>query len=153
MASADRVAEQLGLTADQYDGTKTCADMNQYAIELAEQIMQETPSGKHALERFKQKGRPICLGDDFSPIGNIGPLFVKETLSVKDDKKNNCLKVEALKEGPTALNALIFPGIHYCKFLSPARVIEYYMTDGLKTSSTCLNTNSSSVQGLLEAFV
>ena len=153
MASADRVAEQLGLTADQYDGTKTCGDMNQYAIDLAEQIMQETPAGKHALERFKQSGRPICLGDDFSPVGNIGPLFVKETLSVKDDSKNHCLKVEALKEGPTALNALIFPGIHYCKFLSPARVIEYYMTDGLKASSTCLNTDSSSVQELLEAFV
>lgn len=149
MASADRVAEQLGLTADQYDGTKTCGDMNQYAIELAEQIMQQTPSGKHALDRFKQKGRPICLGDDFAPLGNIGPLFVKETLSVKDDSKNNCLKVESLKEGPTGLKSHIFPGIHYCKFLSPARVIEYYMTDGLKSKSTCLNTSSNSVEELL----
>merc|ERR1712151_1427508 len=58
-----------------------------------------------------------------------------------------------LDEGPTALTSHIFPGIHYCKFLSPARVIEYYMTDGLKASSTCLNTDSSSVQELLEAFV
>merc|ERR1712151_483597 len=40
MASADRVAEQLGLSSDQYDNTKTCADVNQYAIEVAEQIMQ-----------------------------------------------------------------------------------------------------------------
>ena len=28
MASADRVAEQLGLTSDQYDGTLTCKDVN-----------------------------------------------------------------------------------------------------------------------------
>lgn len=149
MASADRVAEQLGLTADQYDGTKTCADMNQYAIDLAEQLMQETPAGKHALERFQQQGRKICLGDDFSPIGNIGPLFVQETISVKDDSKNNCLKVESLKEGPTGLKSLIFPGIHYCKLLSPSRVIEYYMTDGLKSSSTCLNTDSISLEEIM----
>lgn len=150
LASAERVAEQLGLTADQYDGTKTCADMNQYAIDLAEQLMQETDAGKHALDRFKQKGRPICLGDDFAPFGNIGPLFVQETISVKDDSKNNCLKVESIREGPQALTSHIFPGIHYCKFISPSRVIEYYMTDGLKSSSTCLNTDSSSLEEIFQ---
>jgi len=141
LASADRVAEQLGLTADQYDGSLTCADMNQYAIDLAEQIMQSTENGRKALDRFKSRGRPICLGDDFAPPGNIGPLFVKERISIKDDFKDNCLKVKSLKD-ETDLKSRIFPGIHYCKFLSPARVIEYYMTDSLKSKSTCMNTNS-----------
>lgn len=153
MASADRVAEQLSLTSDQYEAGKTCADVNQYAIELAEQLLQETEAGKQTLERFKKQGRHICLGDDFTPIGNIGPLFVKERISVKDDSKNNCLKVESLKEGPTGLKSMIFPGIFYCKFLSPARVIEYYMTDGLKSKSTCLNTNSLYVQDHLDEFL
>lgn len=118
--------------------------MNQHAIEVAEQIMQTTPAGKHALERFKSKGRPICLGDDFTPFGNIGPLFVEQTLKVDD--KDGCLEVKSLKEGPTKLSSHIFPGIHYCKLLSPARVVEYYMTDGLKSKSTCLNTNSSAIE-------
>ena len=45
MASADRVAQQLNLSSEQYDGTMTCADMNQYAIDLAEQILGETSVG------------------------------------------------------------------------------------------------------------
>ena len=116
--------------------------MNAYAIEVAENYMKKTPAGTHALDRFKESGRPICLHEDFTPIGNIGPLFVKETLEVKDDKDNNCLSVKSLREGPTDLKSMIFPGVHYCKLLSPARVVEYYMTDGLKSKSTCLNTKS-----------
>lgn len=88
MASAERVAEQLGLTEDDFDGTMTCGDVNQHAIDVAEEIMSQTTAGKHALDRFKKSGRPICLGDDFTPVGNIGPLFVSESLSVKDDSKN-----------------------------------------------------------------
>ena len=38
MASADRVAEQLGISSNQYE-QKTCADVNQYAIDLAEELM------------------------------------------------------------------------------------------------------------------
>ena len=116
--------------------------MNEYAIEVAENYMKNTAAGAHALDRFKKSGRPICLHDDFTPIGNIGPLFVEETLEVKDDKNNKCLSVKSLREGPTGLKSKIFPGIHYCKLLSPARVVEYYMTDGLKSKSTCLNTKS-----------
>ena len=151
MAAADRVAQQLGLSSNEYS-QKTCADVNQYAIDLAEELMAKTAAGKHALERFKNNGRRICLGPDFSPVGNIGPLFVEETISIKDDTSDNCLQVESLKEGPTGLKSLIFPGIHYCKLLSPARVIEYYMTDGLKSKSTCLNTDSS-IQEILEEFL
>ena len=153
MLAAERVAEQLGLSADQYDADVTCGDVNAYAIEVAEQIMQSTPAGKHALERFKNSGRPICIGEDFTPFGNIGPLFVKEHLEVKDDTKNNCLSVKALREGPQSLTSLIFPGVHYCKLLSPARVVEYYMTDGLKSKSTCLNTGDSSVKEMLDELL
>ena len=52
MLSAERVAEQLGLSADAYNADMTCGDVNAYAIEVAEQIMQTTSAGKHALERF-----------------------------------------------------------------------------------------------------
>lgn len=75
---------------------------------------------------------------------------MQESISVKDDSKNNCLKVESIKEGPTGLKSHIFPGIHYCKFISPSRVIEYYMTDGLKSSSTCLNTDSTSLEEIFQ---
>ena len=73
-------------------------------------------------------------------------------MEIKDDTSDNCLKAKSLKEGPTKLDSKIFPGIFYCKFLSPARVIEYYMTDGLKSKSTCLNTNSS-IEDVIKAFL
>jgi len=61
-------------------------------------------------------------------------------MTIQDDDVNKCLAVASLKEGPQALDSDIFPGIHYCKLLSPARVIDYIMTDSLKDKSGCLNT-------------
>jgi len=89
------------------------------------------------MARHKFNERPICFKKDFTAPGNIGPLFVKETMSIKD--KGTCLEVSSMRLGPQALTSHIFPGVHYCKLLSPARVIDYYMTDSLKAISGCLN--------------
>ena len=50
-----------------------------------------------------------------------------------------CLVVQSITLGPTALDSSIFPGVHYCKLLSPARVIDYMMIDSIKNKSGCLN--------------
>jgi hypothetical protein len=71
-------------------------------------------------------------------------------MRIKDDKKNNCLEVASLREGPTGLDSHIFPGIHYCKLLSPARVIDYIMIDSLKEKSGCLNTKSEDFEIFLQ---
>ena len=42
---------------------------------------------------------------------------------------------------PTSMRSPLFPGVHYCKLLSPARVVDYIMIDSLKPKTTCLNTN------------
>jgi hypothetical protein len=55
------------------------------------------------------------------------------------DNKQGCFEVDSLAEGPQALKSHIFPGTFYCKFISPARIIDYIMTDSLKAHSTCLN--------------
>jgi len=89
------------------------------------------------MARYKKSGRPICYKKDFTATGNIGPLFIKETMEIKD--KGNCLEVASMRLGPQSLKSHIFPGVHYCKLLSPARVIDYYMTDSLKAISGCLN--------------
>jgi len=120
-----------------FDDGKTCEDVNRYAIEVAENLLYQTPNGEMVMARHKFKGRPICLKKDFTPFGNIGPLFIKESISIKDN--GDCLEVASLADGPTKLTSHIFPGIHYCKLLSPARVIDYYMTDSLKAISGCLN--------------
>ena len=125
MASSERVAEQLHLSSGSYNSTLTCMDMNIIAYETAIEYLKTTDAGVEALARFEERGRPICFKPDFDAFGNIGPLWVSNSMTIKDDKKNNCLEVASLKLGPQALDSHIFPGVHYCKLLSPARVIDY----------------------------
>ena len=117
--------------------------MNKLAHEKAVELLNQTEAGKFTIQRFEARGRPICYKKDFTATGNIGPLWVKETMKIKDDEENKCLEVASLVEGPTALKSHIFPGIHYCKLISPARIIDYMMIDSLKDLSGCLNTKSS----------
>lgn len=63
-------------------------------------------------------------------------------MKIKDNKNGKCLTVASLSEGPTKLSSHIFPGIHYCKLISPARFIDYITIDSLKDHSGCLNTKS-----------
>jgi hypothetical protein len=102
-------------------------------------MLNKTEAGKKALARHLSKGRTICFGKDYQPPGGIGPLFVKQTMKIKDNKNGTCLEVDSLAEGPASLRTPIFPGTFYCKLISPARIIDYIMTDSLKKHSTCLN--------------
>lgn len=139
MASADRVAQQLKLADGTYNDTLTCMDVNKLAYATAIEYLKTTDAGKNTLDRFEKRGRPICFAPDYDAFGNIGPLWVSDAMTIEDDKTNNCLSVASLKLGPQALNSMIFPGVHYCKLLSPARAIDYMMIDALKNKSGCLN--------------
>lgn len=141
LASADRVAQQLNVSSADYDASLTCKAVNQQAADTARQLLKATDAGKNTLARFDARGRPLCFEDDFTAPFNIGPLFVDEHMSIKDN--GTCLVIHSLKLGPLPLDSKIFPGVHYCKFLSPARVLDYMMTDSLKKLSGCLNTDPS----------
>lgn len=67
-------------------------------------------------------------GPDFAPPGNIGPLWVSKKLKLTVN--NTCMAVESLMDY-TGLDSKIYPGVHYCKLLSPARVVEWIMTDSI----------------------
>merc|ERR1711871_567100 len=110
---------------------------NRRAFEEAERLLGETDAGRTTLARYRAKGRPVCYGKDKKAFLNIGPLFVKGTIDAKDN--GTCLVVSALELGPQPLDSRIFPGVHYCKVLSPARAVDYIMTDSLKPVSGCLN--------------
>lgn len=95
------------------------------AYQTAIEYLQSTDAGRTALTRHEERGRPICYKPDYDAFGNIGPLWVSDVMTIKDSKDHSCLNVASLKLGPQALDSLIFPGVHYCKLLSPARVIDY----------------------------
>ncbi|CAE8601350.1 unnamed protein product [Polarella glacialis] len=123
MLSSDRVAEQLKTVAAVTN--VPCSEGNRYAVSVAEQLA--APS---TLERFRSQGRGWCFLDDAHTAGNIGPLWVfKDALQLEENA--TCMSVTS----PvlfTELDDQIYPGSHYCKFLSPARALDWMMTDSLK---------------------
>lgn len=126
MLSSDRVAQQLNTTAA--DANVNCSTGNVHAVTLAESMA--APS---TLERFRRQGKGWCFAEDTPTLGNVGPLWVfKDALELSETPTCMSVSSPVLRTG---LNAKIFPGSHYCKFLSPARVLDWMMTDGLKSSS------------------
>jgi hypothetical protein len=105
-------------------------------VQLAEEILAKSEAGKATLARYKKRGRGIFFGADFSPLGNIGPLFVKGSIKIQDSPKGITVSSITIS---SAITSPLFPGVHYCKFISPARVIDYIMIDSLKEKSGCLN--------------
>lgn len=133
MTSSDRIAQQLNITAN---SSPNCSAVNEYVVDLAKQILAKSEVGNNTLTRYLREGRGIFFGEDFSPIGNIGPLFVKGTITITDSAKGITIASIAIKN---SVDSWIFPGVHYCKFVSPARIIDYMMIDSLKNASGCLN--------------
>lgn len=100
----------------------TCSDVNKAAVAQAEAML--PPKAK---ARYDQKGRKFCFLED-KPI-TIGPLFVLSDITLED--RGSCLAVQALSL-VSHVDSHIFPGVHYCKVLTPARALDWMMTDSLQ---------------------
>ena len=135
LASGARVAQQLNATSSP---NATCRDVNAKAVEAAFSILAATDVGARSLARYRSRGRGLFLEADAAVFGDVGPLFIAERLRIGDNASG--MVVTSLALGPQPLDATLFPGVHYCKLLSPARVVDYVLTDALKNESTCLNT-------------
>lgn len=122
LANFDRIAEQLNVTVVSKDAQ--CRDVNEQAFRTALAI-----APARSKVRYNQKGRGVCFANDTTVAGNIGPLFILTRLKLTDSDK--CLTVQSIKL-QTFLGGKILPGIHYCKLLSPARILDWIMTDSLK---------------------
>jgi len=135
MISRERAAQQLGMPligATGYTGEvkNACQIINQAAIDMGMAIVAK--GAPATMARYKQKGRTFCLGDDFNAPGNIGPLWVKGSIKMSDNA--TCLSVASLSDF-SGINSKIYPGVHYCKLLSPARVVEWIYTNSMLAPS------------------
>jgi len=134
MVSSERVAQLLNITNNT---SPSCKDVNQVAVNTALAILSNSgPTANKTLSRYMERGRTIAFADDFAPFENIGPLFIKGSLKITDSAEGITVSSIAIH---TQLNSTLFPGVHYCKLLSPARVLDYIYTDSLKKKSGCLN--------------
>lgn len=117
-----------------YDGAESiCAKINKRAYDWA--LSAASPV---ALQRFKESGMPMVMGEDYFPPLPIGPLWIYNPLSLKETDVNGkkVLRVvsPSLKTPNEGFVTALYPdsnGYHYCKLLSPARVMEWIYTDGL----------------------
>jgi len=121
MLDSTRVAEQLQVETTQ--GVQ-CGELTQQAVAMAERLLPQ-----RSLERYRAAGRTVCTAEDKEVFGDIGPVFVHGSIVTKETQE--CLTVRALSLTNT-IKSLIFPGVHYCKLLSPALAMEWMMTDGIK---------------------
>merc|ERR1712070_747021 len=108
------------------DAHVDCSAGNKYAVSVAESIALGT-----TLARYRRSGRGWCFLPDVPTFSNIGPVWVfKDALALKENATCMTVASPVLK---TAIDGKIYPGNHYCKYLSPARVLDWMMTDSLKT--------------------
>lgn len=121
MIDASRVAEQLKVTTNT---SVQCSAINAAAFEVAQKLVPAK-----SLKRFQEEGRGMCFLPDSHVMGNIGPLWVKSSLTLTETK--DCLQVTSSGLLST-ITSPIFPGNHYCKLLSPAAAMDWIMTDGHK---------------------
>ncbi|KAK3264428.1 hypothetical protein CYMTET_26835 [Cymbomonas tetramitiformis] len=126
LLSSESIERQLNVTA--VTRGVTCGDVNKYAAEMVMKLLSPT-----TLKRYKAKGRQLCWKPDFQPFGDVGPLFIYESLELTENA--TCLAVASLAMS-TAVDSKRFPGVHYCKLLSPAKIIDWIMTDSLKPDSS-----------------
>jgi len=121
MVDATRVAEQLKI---QTNSSISCGDVNRKAVEVALRLLPEK-----SLKRYQEKGRGVCYEEDTHAPGNVGPLWVKQSITLEETKE--CLKVTSTKL-VSDIHSWIFPGNHYCKLYSPAAAMDWMMTDSHK---------------------
>jgi hypothetical protein len=121
MIDATRVAEQLQL--DTQLGT-ACGELNKQAVQAALELLPRS-----SRQRYEAQGRKFSFVDDTTVFGDIGPLFVQGSIAMTETPAG--VDVSALVIN-NDIKSFIFPGVHYCKFLSPAMAMEWMMTDILK---------------------
>eukprot|EP00933_Yihiella_yeosuensis_P057077 TRINITY_DN5661_c2_g1_i1.p1 TRINITY_DN5661_c2_g1~~TRINITY_DN5661_c2_g1_i1.p1 ORF type:complete len:502 (-),score=116.25 TRINITY_DN5661_c2_g1_i1:221-1726(-) len=132
-------AAGLASAADLDKDMKLCANINAKALEWA--LNHAEPDVK---EHFTSKGEPLVIVDDKkATIGATGPEWIKDELvfnRVPDTKSPTGSRVEVQSWMFVVGNAnngkvpwFVPVGMHYCKLLSPARVMEWIYTDGLRS--------------------
>jgi len=129
MVSRDKVGDVLG---DALSNDRTCKDLNQVAVDYAMDLMAGNDITS-TYDRFKEIGYKIVLKDD--KMITIGPQWCLTKLSWKEDAKNEQVTVQSAAL-LSPITSSIYPGNHYCKLLSPVRVVEWAMSWGLPHNVT-----------------
>ncbi|GFS10221.1 hypothetical protein ElyMa_003055700 [Elysia marginata] len=133
MKSKDAIKKVLNVTLPEFlqaievlklDKEKniTCKDLNQLAYQLALKN-----STTEAQERYRRHGRLITFKDDL--VYGTGFQWASQPLVIEESDKGLTVQGVALV---TSMSSTFFPGMHYCKVLSPYRAMEWINVDSLR---------------------
>ena len=110
-----------------------CRLVNQHTYTTALNTLQSTAG--ETLSRFFAYGVPMVMVKDRGPF-NAGPLFISNHLKytkAKNSTGGDIIEVSsATLVTPDQYFVQAAAGMHYCKLLSPARVLEWVYVDGLR---------------------
>lgn len=139
--------ENVGLGMDanfSVDDPNFCADTNQKALDWVTQNIPE-----ENLQRFQQRGVPLVMGPDAQKEG--GPWWIYARLAFNQQTGPDGKPIVEVV-APAAKTEQGYwkkhfhtprpPGVpptgcyHYCKLLSPARVMEWFLVDGLRHNAS-----------------
>jgi hypothetical protein len=100
-----------------------CAQIQQAAVTYATERVPATTRN-----RFEKFGQSFVIGEDVSG----SPTWEKASMVWKEDSDSNTVTVQAVAYSTENQCSSSSAGVHCCKLLSPARVMEWMYTDGLR---------------------
>jgi hypothetical protein len=135
MLSGDEIAKAAGLKQGEFWPAKhpniTCTAMNAHAWDVAVSLVQKY--WPKAYERWQSQGRKMEFDADHTTIA--GPQWVFFSSLTFDGQHTMTDRSKPVKVSSSSLysssDSKIFPGNFYCKFLSPAKAVEWIQTMAL----------------------
>jgi hypothetical protein len=115
----------LNTTFEDSDDVKLsiCGDIQKAAIDYAAGKVPSTTR-----QRFEKYGQTLVVGQDVNGF----PTWEKASMIWEENNDLNTVNVQAIAYSTENKGTKTTAGVHYCKLMSPARVMEWMYTDGLR---------------------
>jgi len=121
-----------------------CAEINDASIKWAYNKV-----SKAARDNYDNLGQKMVTGDDLGPY-NAGPLWIWKYMSYKEsDDKTQMIVQSPMMRTPEDYSISAAAGFHYCKVLSPFKVMEWIYNDGIFERDGIKNEQSITEQAML----
>ena len=110
------------------DGDRVhCKHINQAALDWG-----LSKASQHALDRYNKYGNKMVIADDIGPL-DVGPVWLWTYMQYTSNIAKTETYIRApMMSTPTNYWESQVRGFHYCKVLSPFRVLEWIYYDSLK---------------------
>ena len=141
----------INLDFNETDPSSKCKEINEKIYQLATDLVEP-----RRLIFYKKYGIEMAFEQDQSPLLPAGPFWIYAPLKFELKTRNGRTRMMVSSvEFKTSLNTSFkrisdyIPGMHYCKIISPARVLEWIYTDSLRHR---LGLSAEPLKYILETF-